>query len=175
MKALLELFVLSVILAFTTLTVAHCQETPTFDQGWQPLRDAPSTAQPPVKLNLWGQFKESWSTQWDPNTPMASTWEPFRSPSFVITGVALMGATVTDVLISQHDFRNGCVEGTGDANRRPSMAEQMTENMGLSLFVAGGSYFLKRKHIKVLPEAFMAIGIGKHAKGIVNGLQSVCY
>lgn len=137
--------------------------------------DAPSTAQPPVKISIWQQFKDSFHTPYDRHQPMSSWSTPFKSPSFVISATALVGTGMADVFISQHDFKNGCVEGNGDAGRRPGMGEQMAEKLGTSAAVMTMSYFLKRKHIKVLPEVFMSIGTGKNVHGIVTGLQSPCY
>lgn len=180
-----ELFVLAVILTFAGLTVAHCDDIPqsnvmwggyTFDQGWTSLitpdPDAPSTAQPPV--SVWRQFRQSWRTQWDPNVPMAAAWSPFKSPLFVIAAGSLVAATLGDVLVSQHDYNNGCGE-RHDAGRRPSMGEQLGEQLSLDVFVIGGSYFLKRKHIKVLPESFMLLGAGRHAYGMYRAVNSPCY
>lgn len=186
-----ELAALLIVLVFAGLATSHCQEASNgggvssgkFDQTSNTLLysvddpDAPSTAQPPappVKLGVWGSFKRSWQTQWDPTVPMAPVWSPFKSPMFVISAGVLVAATLGDVIVSQHDFNNGCGEAH-DAGRRPPFAEQMSENLALDAFVIGGSYFLKRKHIKILPESFMLLGTGRHAYGMYKAVNSPCY
>lgn len=138
--------------------------------GAQDLPDTASTAQPPAAAV--SHCGPKWlGGCWDTHRPQRGYGETFRSPWFYGPALGLFAVNAIDIEATR---ASGCGEAS-EFGRRPSRLEQYGQDFAADAAIGTMAFFLKRAHVKVLPETMLGAGIAIHARGAVHGFQANCH
>lgn len=105
---------------------------------------------------------------WDIHKKQLGYKETLFKPSFYLLFSGLVATNILDVRLSQ-----GCGE-RHDFGQRVSVGEHLKRDLPIDFAVGTMAFFLKRGHIKIIPEAMLSYGIVVHVKGAVEGYNAHC-